>query len=104
MTTKIDAYEIIYATDPLGPKINLISGDKYSGEVRFYPDSNSQAGGATLDGDVIFLRYHQRDFSNVVDLLHNEKSVYWFYDGGPGPGWGGLQNVGAERFKRLPSA
>jgi hypothetical protein len=79
--TMIDDYEVMYSANPYSPRIWLLASRRYVGQLVFMPD------GAGLPEDTeTSLYYHLQDFPNALDLLRNEKPVYYLFSGG-GPGF-----------------
>ena len=80
-TTQIGRYVVQYASNTFPPRIWLYDTKaKPFGQLVFLPN------GAALPQDSSeSLFYHLADFQNVVDLLRNEKPVYFSFLGvGPG--------------------
>jgi hypothetical protein len=78
--TKIDEYEVMYSANKFPPRVWMKSGGKYIGQLVFNPD------GASLPPDTdTSLYYHLEDLPMVLDLLRNEKPMYYMFNGtGPG--------------------
>jgi hypothetical protein len=77
--TMIDQYEVMYSANTFAPRIWLKSGGKYIGQLVFRPN------GASLPQDTSgSLYYHLDDLQNVLDLLRNEKPMYWLFSGSGG--------------------
>ena len=75
-TTMIDQYEVMFSANAFPPRIWLKSGGSFIGQLVF------KHNGATLPPDSPgTLYYHLDDFGNVLDMLRNEKPVYWMYVG-----------------------
>src|SRR4051812_41009637 len=78
--TAIDDYEVMYSANQFLPRIWLLAGGGYIGQLIFMPD------GAELPSDsTTNLYYHLQNFSHILDLLRNEKPLYYLFTGsGPG--------------------
>jgi hypothetical protein len=76
-TLEIGKYTVQYAANGFPPRIwlyNTTGGN--IGQVVFRPN------GASLPADNSgSLYYHLDDFQNVIDVLRNEKPVYWSFVG-----------------------
>ena len=74
--TPIEQYEVMYSANKFPPRVWLKSGGKYIGQLVFRPN------GEVLPSDTAdSLYYHLDDLQNVVDLLRNEKPMYWTWLG-----------------------
>jgi len=78
--TAIDDYEVMYSANQFPPRIWLLASGSYIGQLVFMPD------GAQLPSDsATSLYYHLQNFSHILDLLRNEKPLYYSFVGsGPG--------------------
>jgi hypothetical protein len=102
--TNIESYEVIYSANAFFPRIGLLNGGKYIGQLIFHPD------GAALPPDSMAgtqaqLHYHLEDFANAIDLLRNEKPLYLLYAGSGGGFENGIKTVpeGVGEGEKLPS-
>jgi hypothetical protein len=69
----------MYSANTFAPRIWLKSGGSFIGQLVFRPN------GAPLPQDTSgSLYYHLDDFQNVLDLLRNEKPMYWLFSGSGG--------------------
>ena len=82
--TQIDDFMVIYSSNSFVPRIGLLAGGAFIGQLLFEPN------GAALppDGEVgnqVTLYYHQEDYANVLDLLRSDTPTYLLFNGtGPG--------------------
>ena len=78
--TKIDEYEVMYSANTFVPRIWLKGGGKFIGQLVFMP------AGASLPQDTATsLYYRLQHLPMVLDLLRNEKPMYFMFSGsGPG--------------------
>ena len=90
-TTKIEKYSIIYSANSFRPRIALYAAGETLGQLIFHPSDASLPADGPVHGSVQ-LHYHVEDFANVLDLLRNEKPLYFFYNG-PGGGGGNENGV-----------
>lgn len=74
--TKIDEYEVMYSANKFPPRVWLKSGGKYIGQLVFMP--NGSALPADTSGS---LYYHLDDLPMILDLLRNEKPMYYSFVG-----------------------
>jgi hypothetical protein len=91
-TTQIAKYIVQYAANHFPPRIWLYNDTGAGiGQLVFKPN------GAALPSDSSgSLYYHLDDFQNVIDILRNEKPVYWSFVGT------GSGNENAIRTSREP--
>ena len=83
-TTLINDYEVMYSANTFVPRIWLLSGGKFIGQLIFHPDGSVLPPDSMVSGQAN-LQYHLEDFQNCAALLRNEKTVYLLYVGsGPG--------------------
>jgi hypothetical protein len=77
---QIGSYQVQYASNTFVPRIWLRDTANVSiGQLIFMPD------GKALPADnATNLYYHLSDFAHVIDLLRNEKPVYWDFVGSGG--------------------
>jgi hypothetical protein len=78
--TKIDEYEVYYASNSFPPRIWLKSGGKYIGQLIFRPNGAALPADSLVNGQVN-LHYHLDDFHNALDLLRNEQPMYLSFVG-----------------------
>ena len=95
---KIAEYIVTYPTNRRTPRINLVAGSgEFVGELIFMPN------GATLPADTRNqAHYHLDDFANVLDMLRNERPIYYVHnrpgdDNANGLQTGGTVGTGATR-------
>jgi hypothetical protein len=74
--TLIDDYEVMYSANQFPPRIWLLAGGSYIGQLVFRPDD-----AALPDDSATSLYYHVRSFPNIIDLLRNEKPLYYLFAG-----------------------
>lgn len=76
-TKEIGSYQVQYAANRFPPRIWLKdTAGTGIGQLVFMPD------GASLPEDTAgSLYYHLSDFANLLDLLRNEKPVYYSFVG-----------------------
>jgi hypothetical protein len=79
----IDKYLVMYSANRFAPRIGLINGGRYIGQLVFRPN------GSTLPPDAmarnqLTLYYHLDDFQNAIDLLRNESPMYLLYSSSGG--------------------
>lgn len=95
--TKIEKYDVDYIAGGRtanGYEYRAIIGLRKSdnsliGGAYFYKESSAMPNTDSADPstDFIYLNYRSEDFSNVLDMLRNEKSVWLYWT----PGW----NIGS---------
>jgi hypothetical protein len=78
--TRIEQYEVMYASGRFLPRIGLKSGGRFIGQMVFMPDGAALPDDSA-DGDAVTLYYHHADFANVLDLLRNEQPMYLQFTG-----------------------
>jgi hypothetical protein len=82
--TLIDDFMVIYSSNSHVPRIGLVAGGDFIGQLLFEPN------GAALppDGEIgnqVNLYYHQEDYANALDLLRSDAPTYLLFNGtGPG--------------------
>jgi hypothetical protein len=81
--TNIESYQVIYSANSFVPRIGLLSGGKYVGQLIFHPDAAALPPDS-MAGTQAQLHYHLADFANVIDVLRNEKPVSLLYSGSGG--------------------
>ncbi len=87
---KIEEYIVTYPANKRTPRINLVAGSgEFVGELIFMPN------GTTLPADTqTQAHYHLEDFANVLDLLRNERPIYYIHNGPGDDNANGLQTGG----------
>ena len=87
---KIEEYIVTYPTNKRTPRISLVVGSgELAGELIFMPN------GTTLPADTQSqAHYHLDDFANVLDLLRNERPIYYIHNGPGHDNANGLQTGG----------
>jgi hypothetical protein len=78
--TKIDQYEVMYASNQFPPRIWLKNGSNFIGQLIFKPNGSALPPDVPSGGQVN-LYYHLDDFQNTLDLLRNEKPMYLLFNG-----------------------
>jgi hypothetical protein len=85
VTTEITSYSVIYSSNRFRPRIELMNGNEYIGQLVFFPDRAPLPVDSQWSDGSVDLHYHIVDFHNVIDLLRNEKPVFLNFNGsGPG--------------------
>ena len=75
--TQIGSYQVQYAANSFVPRIWLRDTSNASiGQLVFRPD-----GTALPQDSAKNLYYHLSNYPHVIDLLRNEKPVYWHFVG-----------------------
>ena len=77
-TVAIDDYDVMYSANQVAPHILLMASGSDIGELIFMPDGTQLPSDTTTK-----LYYHLQNYSHILDLLRNEKPVY-FVGNGPG--------------------
>ncbi len=80
MTTHIDQFEVMYSSNTFVPRIWLLNGGKFIGQLIFCPNGQALPQDTNKQGQVN-LYYHLADFENVRDLLETEKNVFLLFNG-----------------------
>ena len=93
-TTLISQYEVIYSANTFFPRIGLLNAGKYIGQLIFKPDGSALPQDNILSGQPQ-LYYHLEDFSNIINLLRSEKTMYLLW-AGSGPGYENALKTNAE--------
>ena len=78
--TRIDSFEVMYSANTFVPRIWLVNGDRFIGQLIFYPNGHALPPDTSTGGQVNIF-YHLDDFENVHQLLENEKDVYLLFSG-----------------------
>jgi hypothetical protein len=78
--TRVDAYEVFYASNAFSPRIGLKHAGAFIGQLIFKPNDAALPPDVSANGQ-INLYYHLDDFQNAIDLLRNEKPIYLFFNG-----------------------
>lgn len=79
----ITQYQVYYFSNTGVPRITLFAGPEISAHLYFHPN------GATLPPDgwensrtrplpIALLYYHRDDYTNILDLLRNEKPIHLY--------------------------
>jgi len=84
-TTRIDQFEVMYSSNTFVPRIWLIAGGKFLGQLIFYPNGKALPPDTKRPNGQVDLYYHLDDFENVHQLLETEKDIYLLF-AGSGPG------------------
>ena len=72
----IDEYEVVYSSNTFAPRIWLKAAGRFVGQLVFNPN------GSTLPPDTAdSLFYHLEQYPHAVDLLRNEKPMYFHFHG-----------------------
>jgi hypothetical protein len=79
-TTHIDQFEVMYSSNNFVPRIWLLSGGKFIGQLIFSPNGQALPADSKVNNQVN-LHYHLDDFQNVRDLLETEKNVFVLFCG-----------------------
>jgi hypothetical protein len=79
-TTQIDDFEVLYAANTFVPRIWLIAGGNFIGQLIFNPNGSALPPDAESGGQVN-LYYHLDDYANALDLLRNQAPVYLLFNG-----------------------
>lgn len=95
--TKIEQYVVTYPTSPSHPRIHLSNASgEFVGQLVFAPND------ADLPTDTDDADYcHLEDFTNVLDLLRNERPIYYINNGPQGSN--GIQTGGTVRPSPTPA-
>ena len=75
---QFDSYSIVYYGGKdtyLHSRIGLLSGGTAVGRLNFITDGNSIPESKDLNG-LFIINFHESRFSEVVDILRNEKPLY----------------------------
>ncbi|MDH3398724.1 MAG: hypothetical protein OEM81_12970 [Acidimicrobiia bacterium] len=88
--TKIEEYVVTYPANTFSPRIHLTAeSGEFAGQLVFMPN------GTTLPADTQDqVHYHLDDFASVLDLLRNERPIYYIYNGAGDDNENGLQTGG----------
>ncbi len=78
--TKIDEYEVMYSSNKFPPRIWLKSAGKFIGQLIFKADGTALPSDA-MSGTQVNIYYHLQDFTNIIDMLRNEKPMYLLWAG-----------------------
>jgi hypothetical protein len=84
-TTRIDQFEVMYSSNTFVPRIWLLSGGKFIGQLIFYPNGKPLPVDTKTASGQVNVYYHLDDFENVHQLLETEKDVFLLF-AGSGPG------------------
>ena len=82
-TQKIDDFEVMYSSNTFVPRIWLIAGGAFIGQLIFMPNGAPLPLDAESGGQVN-LYYHQDDFADVLDLLRSDSPTYLLFSGSGG--------------------
>ena len=78
--TPIDKFEVMYSANTFVPRIWLLSGTNFIGQLIFMPDGVALPQDAMVNGQVN-LYYHLEDFENVMELFRNESPLSLLFSG-----------------------
>lgn len=81
--TPIDKFEVMYSANTFSPRIWLLSGTNFIGQLIFMPDGTALPQDAMVNGQVN-LYYHLEDFENVMELFRNESPLSLLFSGSGG--------------------
>ena len=81
--TPIDKFEVMYSANTFPPRIWLLSGTNFIGQLIFMPDGTALPQDAMVNGQVN-LYYHLEDFENVLELFRNESPLSLLFSGSGG--------------------
>ena len=82
--TRIDDFEVMYSANSFVPRIWLIGGGNFIGQLIFYPNGQALPPDTVRPGGQVDVFYHLDDFENVHQLLENEEEVYLLFSGSGG--------------------
>jgi len=81
--TSIDKFEVMYSANTFPPRIWLLSGTNFIGQLIFMPDGTALPQDAMVNGQVN-LYYHLENFENVMELFRNESPLSLLFSGSGG--------------------
>ncbi len=90
-STKIDKYEVMYSSNMFMPRIWLMSGGSFIGQLIFCPNGQPMPPDNNTGG--VNLYYHLDDFHNTLDLLRNESPMYLLFAGTGGGNENGIKST-----------
>ena len=79
--TQIDKFEVMYSANTFPPRIWLVNGNNYIGQLIFMPDGSALPPDSMVANGQVNLYYHLENFQNVIDLFRNESSMSLLYSG-----------------------
>ncbi len=80
----VTSYVVIYSANGFRPRLALKDGKTNIGQLVFHPDGSALPPDQQAPSGYITLHYHLQDFSNVLDLLRNEKPLSVVFSGSGG--------------------
>jgi len=98
--TQITSYQVQYSSNTFSPRIFLINGTTFIGQLIFMPDGSALPPDG-LSGGQVNLYYHLEDFQNAFRVLSEEKAVFLLFSGS-GPGFENGIRTSPERVGNLP--
>ena len=87
--TEIDDFQVMYSSSPFVPRIWLIAGSQYCGQLIFMPNG-SVLPPDTESGGQPNLYYHEEDYANLLALLQEDSPTFLLWDGTGGGNENGI--------------
>lgn len=87
--TQIDKFEVMYSANTFSPRIWLLSGNNFIGQLIFTPDGTALPQDGMVNGQVN-LYYHLENFQHVMDLFRNESPLSLLFSGSGGGNENGI--------------
>ena len=82
--TQINTFEVMYSANAFPPRIWLMNGNNFIGQLIFMPDGSTLPPDNKAANGQVNLYYHLENFQNLIDLFRNEKSLSLLYSGSGG--------------------
>ena len=87
ITSEIDEYWVHFEAGPIENKlthprtiIKCYHGDEYVLQASFYPDKKSLPPNYhDVNSKLVYLRYSMSMYGHILDILRNEKPIYYSY-------------------------
>jgi hypothetical protein len=104
--TTIDSYAVMYSANQFPPRILLLAGGQYIGQLLFEADGTQLPPDGEASGQVN-LYYHLEQFPHVLDLLETDATVSLLFNGSGGGFENGLlttpEKIGSDQVTELLS-
>jgi hypothetical protein len=79
---EINSYAALYAANTFNPRIGIMTANNLPlGQLVFLPDGAQLPADFQTPNGQVQLHYHRQDFSNILNILRNEKPIFLFFTG-----------------------
>ena|ERR1051325_8583357 len=77
---QVERFEVLYSSNQFAPRIALMHGNNFVGQLFFKPDGVTLPADGIVNG-LVYLYYHLSDFRNIMELLRSDKGTWLSYGG-----------------------